>query len=402
MSPSALTSDESVRAARWLLAVVAFLIVYGSLYPFRFEGAGAAGIQDLLHRLTWARTTRSDIAANVLLYLPFGACLGWMLAERLGGLAAIALTTVAGTLLATCIEVAQVFETRRVASLADLVFNGVGALAGGALAVLLRSARRQLRRHPLHQVLAQPIAAALVLLWAGYRLAPFALTLDPAEWLASLGPLQEHPRAWVDAQAAAGYLVAWLVVSQAIATLLPRRAPVAMLAVLMALITCGTVLIAGKRLDPNDVLAMAAALALAWPLSRLQPHRAAALLAWATAAWLVIEGLAPFDFRLDPDAFGLVPFEDSLLRYRATNLLELFRKCFLYGALVWLAVHGGLRVGVATVASAALVLAIEFLQVWLPGKSAEITDPLMVLAAGGLLALFEGEPGGRSRRIFRR
>ena len=81
-----MTSDDSVRAARWLLVVVAFLIVYGSLYPFRFEGVEVAGIRDLLARLTWARTTRSDIAANVLLYLPFGACFGWLLAERLGGL----------------------------------------------------------------------------------------------------------------------------------------------------------------------------------------------------------------------------------------------------------------------------------------------------------------------------
>jgi len=397
-----MTSDDSVRAARWLLVVVAFLIVYGSLYPFRFEGVEVAGIRDLLARLTWARTTRSDIAANVLLYLPFGACFGWLLAERLGGLLAILLTTLAGTLLAAGIEVAQVFETRRVASLADLVFNGAGALAGSALAVLLRSARRQLRRHPLHQVLAQPIAAALLLLWAGYRLAPFAVSLDPAEWLASFGPLREDPRAWIDARAVAGDLLAWLVVSQAVATLLPRRGAVAPLAMMMALLTCGTVLVSGKRLDPNDVLAMAAAVALAWPLSRLQPQRAAALLASATAAWLLVEGLAPFDFRLDPDAFGLVPFEDSLLRYRATNLLELFRKCFLYGALVWLAVRSGLRVGVATLMSAGLVLVVEFLQVWLPGKPAEITDPLMVLAAGGLLALFEGEPGSRSRRIFRR
>ncbi len=397
-----MTSDDSVRAARWLLAVVTFLIVYGSLYPFRFEDADVTGLRELMDRLTWAPTTRSDIAANVLLYLPFGACLGWMLAARLGGAVAIALASVAGLLLATCIEMAQVFETRRVASLADLAYNGAGAVAGGALAVLLRSARRQLRRHPLHQVIAQPIATALLLLWAGYRLAPFAISLDPSEWLASFGPLREHPGAWIDAQAVAGYLIAWLIVSQAVATLLPRSAPVATLTGMMTLLTCGTVLISGKRLDPNDVLAMTMALTLTWPLSRLQAHRAAALLAWATAAWLVFEGLAPFDFRLDPDAFGLVPFEDSLMRYRATNLLELFRKCFLYGALVWLAVRGGMRAGFATLAAAGLVLAVEFLQVWLPGKPAEITDPLMVLAAGGLLALFEGEVGSRSRPIFRK
>ena len=64
-------SDGSNSTARWLLAVVTFLILYGSLYPFRFVDIGASGPMDLLARLDWARTTRSDIAANVLLYLPF-------------------------------------------------------------------------------------------------------------------------------------------------------------------------------------------------------------------------------------------------------------------------------------------------------------------------------------------
>ena len=36
-------SDGSNSTARWLLAVVTFLILYGSLYPFRFVDIGASG-----------------------------------------------------------------------------------------------------------------------------------------------------------------------------------------------------------------------------------------------------------------------------------------------------------------------------------------------------------------------
>ena len=124
MNPVASRHGEHM--VRWLLAVVTFLIVYGSLYPFRFAPADAGSIVELFSRLTWARTTRSDIAANVLLYLPFGACLGWMLAARLGGPLAVLAATGAGLLLATGIEVAQIYETRRVASLSDLLLNGLG------------------------------------------------------------------------------------------------------------------------------------------------------------------------------------------------------------------------------------------------------------------------------------
>jgi hypothetical protein len=35
------------------------------------------------------------------------------------------------------------------------------------------------------------------------------------------------------------------------------------------------------------------------------------------------------------------------------------------------------------------VFAVELLQTWLPGQTAEITDPLLAICAGGLIAVFE-------------
>lgn len=62
------------RVAGWLLAVIAFLIAFGSLYPFSFSINGA-GPLERLGELPRAGTTQSDVAANVLLYLPLGTCL---------------------------------------------------------------------------------------------------------------------------------------------------------------------------------------------------------------------------------------------------------------------------------------------------------------------------------------
>jgi VanZ family protein len=389
-----MTRDDGQRAARWLLAVVTFLIIYGSLYPFRFAAVDVHGAADLLGRLHWARTTRSDIAANILLYLPFGACLGWMLAARIGGpLAALAATTI-GVLLSTSIEVAQIFETRRVASLADVFFNGLGSLSGGLLALTLRSARHGFRRHAFTSVLAEPIATALLLLWLGYRLAPFALAFRPAEWAASLAPLAAGP--WFAPAATLEYAILWLVVGKVLETLVPDRPLWSTLGTTMLALSAGLVLVAGKTLEPAEVIAMPLALLLTWPLSRLAARPSALLLAGLLAALIAINGLAPFDFRVDPAAFGLIPFRDSLTRYRATNLLDMFEKCFLYGSLVWLLVRAGNRSLVATLLAGTLVLGIELLQAWLPGKPADITDPLLVLAAGGLVAMFEG--AGRGAR----
>lgn len=384
--------DSSERAARWLLAVVVFLIAYGSLFPFRFAETGVQGVAGVLGTLSWARTTRSDIAANVLLYVPFGACLAWMLSARLGGLLAAVLSALAGLLLSTCIEAAQVFETRRVASLSDVFFNGLGAALGALLALALRSARQGLRRHRFARLLTHPIAASLLLVWVGYRLAPFAIDFRPAGWLESLAPLRTGP--WLDPAAILGLLLPWLVVGQALRTLVRGDRWLPLLAAFMVAMLLGLVIVSGKSVAPAELVAMAVAVPLAWVLGALGEARASAILAWALAAGIVIAGLAPFDFALDPAGFGFIPFEDPLIRYRAANLGEMFQKCFTYGALVWLLARSGQSVLAATLMAAVVVFAVELLQVWLPGQPADITDPLLVFAAGGLLAIFEDGRSG--------
>ena len=114
------------KIAGWLLAVIVFLIAFGSLYPFSFSLAGA-GPLERLGELPNAGTTRSDVAANVLLYLPLGTCLAWLLAARHGSTLAVLGATLIAAGLSFGIEFAQLYETRRVASLADFACNTAGA-----------------------------------------------------------------------------------------------------------------------------------------------------------------------------------------------------------------------------------------------------------------------------------
>jgi hypothetical protein len=140
---------------------------------------------------------------------------------------------------------------------------------------------------------------------------------------------------------------------------------------------------------------MAAALLVAGPLARLPHARAAGLVAAALLLLVAWTGLWPFDFRIAPDRFALLPFGESLTQYRAANLGDMFLRCFTNGALVWLLVRAGRPVLAATAIGAGAVFAIELLQTWLPGQTAEITDPLLAVCAGGLIAVFEreGQPG---------
>jgi VanZ family protein len=375
------------RIAASLLAVIAFLIAFGSLYPFSFslESAEALAGSGFLPR---AGTTRSDVAANVLLYVPLGACLAWLLAPRVGGMLAALAATLIGAALSFAIETAQLYETRRVASLADFACNTAGAFAGACLALAIARTRRNLDRSRFAGLLRHPVAAALLFSWVGYRLAPFAPALDPAEWATAFAPLLASGTFAVFAFLA--HAVAWLALLQVCDRLAPGRAT-AIAACAMAVVLAGRVVFADMALEREELAGMAAALALARPLARLTRARAAWLLAAALFLLVAWAGLWPFDFRLAPDRFAFLPFGESLTQYRATNLPDMFLRCFNNGALVWLLAQAGRTVLAATSLGAGAVFAVELLQTWLPGQTAEITDPLLAVCAGGLIAVFERE-----------
>jgi len=385
-------ADQNRRIATWLLAVIAFLIAYGSLYPFSFAAVDGAGPLELLKQLSFARTTRSDIAANVLLYLPLGACLTWLLTAQLGGLAAAIVATLAAAALSFTVEFAQLYETRRVASLADFTYNTIGAFTGAWIAIAIGATHRRLHATPLAGLLRHPVATALLLSWIGYRLAPFAPVLDPGKWAASFAPLPDL--GLLTPGAVLPQLIAWLVLVPVSERLAPGR-PLRLVVIAMAVVLAGRILFAGMTLDPAEIAGMLGALALAYPLLRLPPERALSVLAAALIVLIAIQGLAPFDFQVAQDRFALVPFGESLTQYRATNLTDMFLRCFTDGALVWLLARSGLSVFAATAVGAGLVFSIELLQTWLPGHTAEITDPLLAIAAGGLIAVFERGTGTR-------
>ena len=371
---------------------MAFLIAYGSLYPFRFAGVDGAGLMDLLHQLSFARTTRSDLAANVLLYLPLGASLAWLLATRLGGLLAVVAATAIGAFLSFSIELAQLYETRRVASLTDVACNSIGTAAGAFIALAIASTHRRLRASPLSGVLRHPVATALLLSWAGYRLAPFVPVFDPGKWAAAFAPLAEG--GWWSPAAILPHALAWLVLMLAAERIAAGRAR-RVVTIAMLVVLAGRVLFTGMQLEPAELAGMAIALALGGLVLRLPVERAASLLAAALIVLIAIHGLSPFDFQLAQDRFALVPFGESLTHYRATNLPDMFLRCYSYGALVWLLARSGLSVLLATMLGAGVIFSVELLQTWLPGHTADITDPLLAIAAGGLIAVFERDGATR-------
>jgi VanZ family protein len=121
------------------LLVYVMLIVYGSLYPFASWRVPYADALLFLLQPPPSYVTRTDIATNVLAYLPFGLLLAAVLRDRVRPSRALLLTVMTGLSLSLVMEVLQLFVPGRVSSNLDILVNGVGTLVGALAAGWLKA-----------------------------------------------------------------------------------------------------------------------------------------------------------------------------------------------------------------------------------------------------------------------
>jgi hypothetical protein len=102
---------------------------------------------------------------------------------------------------------------------------------------------------------------------------------------------------------------------------------------------------------------------------------------------MMITRLQPF--RLSPVGHGFewVPFLALVRAPIDVGLPAMIEKFFLYGGLIWLLMRAGLRLWRATVAVVLLLLFSSIVEMYMPGRSAGITDALLALLIGTLLRL---------------
>ena len=249
---------KAVRAAGvapWLLLAVVALIVYGSLYPFNFKtDAVQGGVIEALHQLSWARAGRGDRVSNVLLYVPLGFCL-YLWGQRsarswIAMLVAIGL----GSLLSLSIEVAQVYISTRVPSFTDLSLNALGT-AVGVVGGIAWDALSKLMLLPRNARAGRGDRMALVvlLLWLGWRLAPFSPHLSLLKLKEALHPLF-NPH--IEAGAALTYLLYWLIVGHAVFAVASDELGLEVLLSLIATVLVGQLLLADQVFIAPELLAL--------------------------------------------------------------------------------------------------------------------------------------------------
>lgn len=398
-SAGAASRAQEVRSSLYrLFLIVIALIVYGSLYPWDFHSSqlAASPLWILLH--SWPgefdRFAARDTAVNLVIYMPVGVLGLFALRRHFQTTVSVIITVLLGLALSCSIEMIQLFDDSRVCSGFDVVCNVSGTALGVALGMVYP---RWLRRFlvPVETTLLHPSSALLLCsTWLAYQGFPLFPALSRTQLrgkiqnlfaAVSITPLETF-----------SYFVEWMIVARLLEAVIgadrTRRFFPAVLLVLPA-----KLLVVGRTASWSEIAGAMLACICWYFINGYQ--KGTAVLGALLVSLLVLRGLAPYHWSIIRNPFSWVPFGGFLAADQDFGLVTFFQKCFWYGSAVWLLRAAGWRLASAAIAVAVVLAAIEVIQIHLPGRVAEITDPLLALILAATFGLLE--PAKRVPHLIR-
>ena len=368
-------------AAPLLLAVVTGLIVYVSLFPFRFAEQGPS-LLEALRSISWQRAGRGDMFNNLLLYAPFGFCLALVLEPRSGRTGSLVGALVLGVALSLLLELLQASVPGRVSSLRDLALNGTGAFAGAVFGSVFHGITSRISPQNPPAARSTFVAMALIALWLLVRLWP--LVPDPGlrQLKRAVRPLLSPHLEW---PALAALFVGWLVVAQAVFHVGRRQRAVDLFLVVVACVLVGRVFVGGNALDVAELAAIALLLPVLVLLSKLEDGMRSTLIAVVLGVWLAWAAVQPLLAGAHTVVVSLPDLREMMLR-NVPPPPRLASKAFAYLALGWLLAGAGIVSHVAAGITVLFVLLLTLLQLAAPAPVYGWVDLLLAAVAGWVVA----------------
>ena len=390
-----------------LAAAYVALVIYGSLFPMHGWQEANFDFSRLLSEPWPQDIPRADLLTNVLVYIPVGLLIAWVLRLRLTLFTAFVLASAAGILLSLGLELIQLALPNRVSSSLDLLANGSGSVMGAALGILhagvpIAAPLFALRRHWFQTGPLIDVGLVAVFLWTLSQLSPFVPSIDIANLRAGLSPLWQtlnHPERFQPYQAASyafyvaglGFFVARL--------LRPERAFYLPFFTFIGMVLLFKVPVVGRQLSLEALAGMGTAMVLValfkhGPKVTMFAAMVAIVAGFITASLWAEQGAWSQIFQ----PFNWVPFSAQM-----TNIIglpDILADLWPFLALAVLSnlgTQGYARVVVFMVGGAALfslALALEFQQQTIAGRSPDITDALLALIGWMLPWLWRPEPPG--------
>lgn len=369
-------------AAPLLLAAITGLIVYVSLYPFRFELDGPT-LHEALRALSWQRAGRGDMLNNLLLYVPFGFCVALVIEPRWSRTAGIVAGTLLGLALSLGLELLQASVAIRVSSLRDLALNGAGSLLGAVIGTAYHALGSRVTPQGTPRSRSAFVAMSILVLWLLERLWP--LVPDPGlrQLKRAVRPLLTPHIEWMTL---AGFVVGWLVVAQVVFGLVRRQRAMDVFLIVIAIVLVGRVFVGGSTLEVAEIAALALLLPLLVPISRLDDGARSTLVAVLLGVWLAWAAVRP----LLGSSAGLADVDVPALREMLLRGVPppplLANKAFSYVSLGWLLTGAGLVPHVAAGMMVLFVLLLTMLQLGVAVPAYGWVDLVLAGLAGWIVA----------------
>ena len=219
-------------------------------------------------------------------------------------------------------------------------------------------------------------------LWILAQGFPLVPSFRRTQLFASWGNLQHLSATWPEMGVIlASFLALAMLVSQ------PRWVAIAFLILPAQFVILQRIASPGK---------MSAAL-VGWLLATLlRRSRAGWAAGWLVLAWVMADELRPFRFVGSPQVMTFLPGEGVFFTAEP-YLVSVATKLFLFVACLLLFKRMGHGLLAPAVGLCLFIALGEWLQRYLPGRTPETTDPLLVLLAAGLLAVTIRKPISDSR-----
>ena len=369
-------------------AIIVAIIIYGSLYPFSFRtpAYGIGPVRKLIE--SWAEAPhRGDFLANIMFYLPLGFFGVLAIAGRGRVFLALALAIITGVLLSISMELTQYYVRGRVTAADDVYANVIGTALGAVVGGITHG---NFRWPLLRDITSNRVPSLLLAVWLGYRLFPYVPTVDLHKYWNALKPIVLYPS--LSGYDLFRYTATWLTLGALIEAIAGSKRVWLLFPLFIGSVLVAKVVIVDKTLSAAEIvgagLALAAWLTLAVSVGARFRVTFVALL---FSASVIAERLAPFEFTARARQFGWVPFLSFMYGSLEVGIMSFFEKTFLYGSLIWLLGETGLRLGTSAVLVAMMLFTTSWVETWLPDRSAEITDALMALLTGAIIALMQTE-----------
>ncbi|MDT0627680.1 VanZ family protein [Alteromonas sp. W364] len=350
--------------------IIAFLIVYGSLYPFHFSANSMSpeSLQALLN-FDVRQTSLTDIIANIVLFIPFGLFIRLVFPNQTTKIQMLNLALLT-FVFAYGIQALQLFTEDRKPWGGDAVWNMVGYFVG--LVLYSFSQLRFLRSIQTLSINGQ-ICLVLAISIIVLELAPFAPSIDLDVLKQNVKALLSNPT--IDWYWTVEGTLYWLVPFYLLKLAVPSFASLPRLSFIVFGVLLAKFIIVSSNVNLTLLVSGINAL-IVWGVFGRRIN--IGFLAVLMLIKIVSNGLHPFVLSEQTQAFNWIPFTGSMNGNILFNIVVFAKKIAIYGATIWLLFLWSQRLLMSTLVCVAALLMTELLQTRFVDSTPESTD--LVLA----------------------